>query len=132
MVWRITDNRTWNVAIRTNYIRSHSSVTDLNFDPVFPDGDVHVATVGIEFLCHVGGKFLKLISCADGKKSFLAKSSIGLDVFYQADRIPASYSHETIQARSSDWMRAIVQWCGDPSLAAGVCSDAIIGWGKKC
>jgi long-chain fatty acid transport protein len=35
------------------------------------------------FLCHAGGQFLGLISCADAAKSFLAKSSIGLDVFYQ-------------------------------------------------
>lgn len=31
-----------------------------------------------------GGEFLGLISCADDEKSFSAKSSIGLDVFYQA------------------------------------------------
>ena len=36
------------------------------------------------FLCHAGGKFLGLISCADDDKRFFAKSSVGLDVFYQA------------------------------------------------
>ena len=64
--------------------RSHSPVTDLSFDPAFPDNDVHVASVGMGFLCHAGGKFLGLIACADAEKSFLAKSAIGLDVFYQA------------------------------------------------
>jgi len=80
----LTDTHAWDVAVRTGYIRSHSPVTDLSFDPAFPDNDVHVATVGMGVLCHAGGKFLGLLSCADGEKSFMAKSSIGLDVFYQA------------------------------------------------
>lgn len=80
----LTDNHAWDVAFRTGYIRSHSPVTDLNFDPAFADNDVHVATVGMGVLCRAGGKFLGLIACADTEKSFLAKSSIGLDIFYQA------------------------------------------------
>jgi long-chain fatty acid transport protein len=80
----LTDSHAWDVAFRTGYIRSHSPVTDLNFDPAFADSDVHVATVGMGVLCRAGGKFLALIACADPEKSFLAKSSIGLDVFYQA------------------------------------------------
>ena len=56
-------------------------MADLNFDPVFSNDDVHSATVGMGSLCHVGEEFLELISCADSKR-FLAKSSIGLDVFY--------------------------------------------------
>lgn len=60
------------------------TVTDSSFDPAFPDSDVHAATVGTGFLCRSGGKFLGLISCADGEKSFMATSSIGLDVFHQA------------------------------------------------
>ena len=80
----ITSSQGWDVAFRAGYIRSHSPVTDLSFDPAFADNDVHVATAGMGFLCHTGGKFLGLISCADDEKSFLAKSSIGLDVFYQA------------------------------------------------
>jgi long-chain fatty acid transport protein len=80
----ITSSQGWDVAFRTGYIRSHSPVTDLNFDPAFADNDVHVATVGMGFLCHAGGKFLGLISCADDDKRFFAKSSMGLDVFYQA------------------------------------------------
>jgi len=81
---RLTDNHAWDAAFRLGYIRSHSPVTDLSFDPAFPDNDVHAATVGMGVLCHAGGKFLGLLSCADGEKSFMAKSSIGLDVFYQA------------------------------------------------
>ena len=81
---RLTDNHAWDVAFRTGYIRSHSPVTDLSFDPAFPDSDVHAATVGMGVLCHAGGKFLGLISCADGEKSFSTKSAIGLDVSYQA------------------------------------------------
>ena len=80
----LTDSHAWDVAFRTGYIRSHSPVTDLNFDPAFADNDVHVATVGMGVLCRAGGKFLGLIACADTEKSFLSKSSMGLDVFYQA------------------------------------------------
>lgn len=80
----LMDNHAWDVAFRTGYSRSHSSVTDLNFDPAFADNDVHVATVGMGVLCRTGGKFLELIACADTENSFLAKSSIGLDIFYQA------------------------------------------------
>ncbi|MDH4303878.1 MAG: outer membrane protein transport protein [Nitrospira sp.] len=80
----LTDNHAWDVAFRTGYIRSHSPVTDLNFDPAFADSDVHVATVGMGVLCHAGGTFLGVIRCADDEQSFLAKSSIGFDVFYQA------------------------------------------------
>lgn len=81
---QIRDHPGWDVAFRTGYIRSHSPVTDLSFDPAFADNDVHVATVGMGFLCHGAGKFLGLISCANSEKGFLRKSSIGLDVFYQA------------------------------------------------
>ncbi len=81
---RLADNRAWDLAFRTGYSRSHSPVTDFSFDPAFPDTDVHVVTVGMGFLCHAGGKFLGLISCSDGEKRFFTKSSIGLDVFYQA------------------------------------------------
>ena len=80
----LMDTHAWDVAFCAGYSLSHSPVTDLSFDPAFPDNDVHVASVGMGLLCHAGGKFLRLISCADGEKSFLAKSSIGLDVFYQA------------------------------------------------
>lgn len=80
----LTNSRAWDVAFRTGYIRSHSPVTDLSFDPAFADSDVHAATVGMGVLCRAGGKFLGLIACADTEKSFLAKSSIGLDIFYQA------------------------------------------------
>jgi long-chain fatty acid transport protein len=80
----LTDSRAWDVAFRTGYIRSHSPVTDLNFDPAFADNDVHVATVGMGILCHGRGKLLGLIVCADTEKSLFAKSAIGLDLFYEA------------------------------------------------
>lgn len=80
----LTDTGAWDVAFRTGYIRSHTPVTDLNFDPAFADNDAHVATVGMGVLCRAGGRFLGLIACAHGEKGFLTKTSIGLDVFYQA------------------------------------------------
>jgi long-chain fatty acid transport protein len=81
---KLTNNHAWDVTFRTGYIRSHSPITDLSFDPAFPDNDLHAATVGMGVLCHAGGKFPGLLACADGEKSFMAKSSIGLDIFYQA------------------------------------------------
>ena len=45
----ITSTRGWDVALRTGYIRSHSPVTDLSFDPSLADSDVHIATGGIGF-----------------------------------------------------------------------------------
>lgn len=81
---RLADNRAWDFALRTGYSRSYSPVTDFSFDPAFPDNDVHIATVGIGFLCHAGGKFLGLVSCSDGEKRLFSRSSIGFDAFYQA------------------------------------------------
>ncbi len=80
----ITSTRGWDVALRTGYIRSHSPVTDLSFDPSLADSDVHIATGGIGFLCHAGGKLFGLIACADAENGLFARSAIGLDLFYQA------------------------------------------------
>ena len=80
----LTDNHAWNVALRTGYSRSHTPVTDIRFDPAFADNDVHVASVGFGFLCRAGGKFFGVISCADNEKGFFAKSSMGMDLSYQA------------------------------------------------
>lgn len=80
----LTDTRSWDVALRTGYIRSHTPVTDLNFDPAFADNDVNVVSVGIGVLCHKGGNFFGLISCAGQGKGFLTKQSMGMDLSYQA------------------------------------------------
>jgi len=80
----ITSSRGWDVALRTGYIRSHSPMSDLSFDPALPDSDMHSATVGMGFLCHAGGKLLGVIACADNEKSRFSTSAIGLDLFYQA------------------------------------------------
>ena len=80
----LTDNQAWDVALRTGYIRSHTPVSDLSFDPAFADNNVNVASVGVGFLCHAGGKLFGLISCADSEKRLLTKTSMGLDLSYQA------------------------------------------------
>ena len=80
----LTDTRSWDVALRTGYIRSHTPVTDLNFDPAFADNDVNVVSVGIGVLCHKGGNFFGLISCAGPGKGVLTKQSMGMDLSYQA------------------------------------------------
>ncbi|MBI4001474.1 MAG: outer membrane protein transport protein [Nitrospira defluvii] len=80
----LTDTQAWDVALRTGYMRSHTPVSDLNFDPAFADNDAHVVSAGVGFSCHTGGKFFGLISCANVEKGFLAKSSMGMDLSYQA------------------------------------------------
>lgn len=79
-----TDNRAWDMAFRTGYIRSNTPVSDLSFDPAFPDNDVNVASVGIGFLCHAGGKFFGLIPCAESGDGLLTKKTMGMDLSYQA------------------------------------------------
>lgn len=80
-----TDNHTWDIALRTGYSRSNTPVTDLSFDPAFPDNDVHVASIGIGFLCHAGGKFVGLISCGNPTGSgLLTQKAMGLDLSFQA------------------------------------------------
>jgi long-chain fatty acid transport protein len=76
----LTNNQAWDIALRTGYIRSHTPVTDLSFDPAFPDSDVHVASAGIGFLCHAGGKFLGLVSRGDSGGGMLTQKSIGIDL----------------------------------------------------
>ncbi len=78
------ENRAWDLALRTGYIRSQTPVSDQNFDPAFADNDVNVASVGVGFLCQAGGKFFGLISCADGEKGLLSTTSMGIDLSYQA------------------------------------------------
>ena len=80
----LTDTQAWDVALRMGYIRSHTPVSDLNFDPAFADSDAHVVSAGVGFSCHTGGKFFGLTSCADAEKGFFAKHSIGMDLAYQA------------------------------------------------
>lgn len=70
----------WDLAFRTDYIRSHSPITDLSFDPALPDSDMHSATVGMGFLCHAGGKFFGLIACADSERTLFSTSAIDLDL----------------------------------------------------
>lgn len=78
------EQRAWDVALRTGYIRSHTPVTDFSFGPAFPDNDVHVISAGFGFLCLAGGKFLGFIPCADSEKGFFSKRSLGIDFSYQA------------------------------------------------
>lgn len=80
----LTDHRSWDVALRTGYSRSHHAVKDLSFDPAFAESDIHVASIGMGFVCHSKGKLLGLIPCSDDTTRWLSKASIGLDIYYQA------------------------------------------------
>lgn len=74
----------WDIALRTGYIHSPSAAMNLSFDPAFPENDWHVASVGIGFLCHAGGKLFGLLSCGDTTKGPFSTSSLGVDFSYQA------------------------------------------------
>lgn len=88
----IPDAPAWDLAVRSGYIRSHTPVTDLSFDPAYADSDAHVATVGAGFLCRKGGTLLGLIQCASGSTGLLARQAFGLDVAYQA----IMFDHRTV------------------------------------
>lgn len=78
------DNHAWDVALRGGYIRSHTPVSDLSFDPAYPDSDVHVISAGFGFLCRASGKFFGFIPCAGQEKGLFSNDSMGIDLSYQA------------------------------------------------
>ena len=80
----LTDSHAWDIAFRTGYIRSNTPVTDFSFDPAYPDSDVNVASVGVGFLCHAGGRFLGLVSCGESDSGMLTRKTMGIDLSYQA------------------------------------------------
>lgn len=80
----LLDRLAWDVALRAGYSRSQSAARNLSFDPSFPEHDMHVASLGLGFLCHAGGKLLGIIPCGSTEKGTLHPSSIGIDFSYQA------------------------------------------------
>ncbi len=80
----LSESRAWDLALRTGYSRSHTPVTDLNFDPAFADNDVHMASVGLGVLCHGGGKFFGLMDCTSSGNAPFSRRGVGIDVAYQA------------------------------------------------
>jgi long-chain fatty acid transport protein len=74
--------RAWEVALRGGYLRSMTPIPDVNFNPVVPDADVNVWSVGLGLLCKPGGTFLGLVSCGREREGGASRSAIGLDLAY--------------------------------------------------
>src|SRR5205823_8272173 len=72
--------RHWDVAARGGYLYSPTPVPSRTFDPAVPDGNSHILTAGVGFLCKAGGKFLGLVRCGEQSLS----SAMGLDLAYLA------------------------------------------------
>jgi long-chain fatty acid transport protein len=68
----------WENALRWGYWHSQSPTPDSSFNPSVPDADNHSISVGLGFLCKVGGRFLGLIECGTSEKRFFMTQAIGL------------------------------------------------------
>ena len=72
----------WVYALRGGYLWSKSPIPDRNFNPAFPDSDVHGITTGLGFECHRGAKFLWVIPCGGQRERGFWPKSFGLDLTY--------------------------------------------------
>ncbi|HEY7167521.1 MAG TPA: outer membrane protein transport protein [Candidatus Binatia bacterium] len=71
----------WDLALRAGYLWSMTPVPDKNFNPAFPDSNVHVLSFGIGLTCHPGAKFLGFKDC--GRSGETIAEMIGVDLAYQ-------------------------------------------------
>lgn len=74
----------WSVALRAGYLRSDTPVPDANFNPLVPDANTNVVTVGLGLFCHAGGQFLSVIDCGSSGNGLLGRKGLALDLAYQA------------------------------------------------
>ena len=73
----------WDLALRTGYLWSMTPIPDRNFDPTFPDSNVHVISLGAGLKCRPGGKFLGLKSCGEPGEPNSDRRFTSLDLAYQ-------------------------------------------------
>jgi long-chain fatty acid transport protein len=69
--------------MRAGYNQSRTPVPDKNFNPAFPDSNVHVLSFGFGLTCHPGGKFLGIKDCGRPGEANSPRKLIGVDVAYQ-------------------------------------------------
>lgn len=74
--------RDWDVALRLGYLWSMTPIPDQNFNPGYPDSNVHMFAFGVGFTCRPGGLFLGFKSCGQPGEGAVGQS-IGLDFAYQ-------------------------------------------------
>jgi long-chain fatty acid transport protein len=58
-------------------------VPDKNFNPAFPDSNVHVLSLGVGLTCRLGGRFLGIKDCGQPDEAYSLRKLIGLDLAYQ-------------------------------------------------
>ena len=73
----------WDLALRAGYLWSMTPVPDKNFNPAFPDSNVHVLSFGFGLTCHPGGKFLGFKECGHPGEAYSKRDMIGIDLAYQ-------------------------------------------------
>ena len=73
----------WDLALRTGYLWSMTPVPDRNFNPAFPDSNVHVLSLGVGLVCRPGGKFLGLKDCGRPGEATSDRRMTSLDLAYQ-------------------------------------------------
>jgi len=73
----------WDFAVRAGYNHSMTPVPDKNFNPAFPDSNVHVLSLGFGLTCHPGGKFFGLKDCGQTDAEHSHRENIGIDMAYQ-------------------------------------------------
>lgn len=74
----------WTYVLRLGYNHSQTPIPDKNFNPAFPDSDVHGITAGFGFTCSGNGKFLWLVQRGDTGAGELWRDTIGMDFVYMA------------------------------------------------
>ena len=72
----------WEYAVRGGYIRSHTPIPDANFNPAFPDSNVHGISAGLGFFCQGNGHFLWIVQCGDLGEGSLWRKGMALDLAY--------------------------------------------------
>ena len=73
---KLSSHPDWDLALRAGYNHSQTPVPDKNFNPAFPDSNVHVLSFGFGLTCHPGGKFLGIKDCGQpDQKTLIARIS---------------------------------------------------------
>ena len=73
----------WDFAMRAGYNYSRGAVPDKNFNPAFPESNVHAPSIGIGLTCRPGGSFLGIKDCGQPGESNSPRKLIGVDLAYQ-------------------------------------------------
>jgi long-chain fatty acid transport protein len=74
----------WEYAIRMGYIYSEAAIPDRNFNPLFPDANIHGITAGVGAFCQDEGLFLWVIPCGGKRGGTFFRKGVGIDLFYMA------------------------------------------------